>query len=72
MAAKIYRKLELKDGVKYKGDPSGLDLVLRELKLLSVLDHPNIIKVQEAYEDQFKIYFIIDDFKGSSLFYKII
>jgi hypothetical protein len=64
--------MELKDGVKYKGDPCGHDLVLKELKLLSALDHPLIIKVQEAYEDQFKIYFIIEEFKGPSLFYKII
>jgi len=50
-AAKIYRKLELAAGGKYQGDPNGRDLVDQELSLLSRLDHPNIIKVQEAYED---------------------
>ena len=36
------------------------------------MDHPNILKVLETFEDQFKIYFIIDDLKGGSLFEKII
>ena len=46
MHAKIYRKDELKDSVKYKGTKiSGRDLVEHELKLFSKLDHPNILKI---------------------------
>ena len=71
-AAKIFRKDELKAGGKYRGDPNGRDLVERELRLLAELDHPNIMKVSEAYEDQFKIYFIIEEFRGGTLFDRII
>lgn len=71
-AAKIFRKLELEQGKKYKNDPTGRKYVENELKILSKLDHPNILKVLESFEDKFKIYFIIDDFRGGSLFDKII
>ena len=50
----------------------GRALVEMELELFAMLDHPNIIKVHEAFEDKHKIYFIIDELKGESLFDKII
>ena len=40
----------------------------QELKLFSRLDHPNVIKIQEAYEDDYRIYFIMDDMKGGNLY----
>lgn len=43
-----------------------------ELKLLSRLDHPNILKVLDAFEDDHKIFFIMDEYQGGSLFDKII
>ena len=43
-----------------------------ELKLLAKLDHPNIAKVLEAYEDKHKIYFIMLELKGGNLFDRII
>jgi len=64
--------LELKSGGKFGAEVTGVDLVKRELKLLSELDHPNVLKVLEAYEDQFKIYFIIEEFRGGTLFERII
>jgi serine/threonine protein kinase len=39
---------------------------------MAVLDHPNIVKVYGAYEDHFKIYIVIDDLRGESLFDRII
>jgi len=39
-------------------------MVKRELKIMMEADHPNIMKVHEALEDEFKIYFVIDDIKG--------
>lgn len=72
MACKIYRKSELVHGCKYQDEPTGRDLVMDELRLLSSVDHPNIVKIQEAYEDKNKIYLVIDNFKGSTLFDKII
>ena len=72
-AAKVYRKDELKDFVASKNNRvTGRDLVEHELKLFSKLDHPNILKVQEAYEDDSNIYFIIDEMLGGTLFDKII
>ena len=50
----------------------GRALVERELRLLSKLDHPNLMKVHEAFEDKHKIYFVFDDFKGGTLFDRII
>ena len=70
-AAKIFRKLELKKGKKYENDPDGRKYVENELKMFATLDHPNILKVIEAYEDEFKIYFIIDEFKGGTLYDQI-
>ena len=49
-AAKIYRKMELKSGSKKQKDDARF-LVERELKLFSKIDHPNVIKILEAYED---------------------
>ena len=72
MACKIYRKSELIHGSKYPSEPTGRNLVMDELRLLSSIDHPNIVKIQEAYEDKNKIYLVIDNFKGSTLFDKII
>lgn len=50
----------------------GRELVEHELRILSKLDHPNIISVNETFEDRNNIYFIIDDFNGGSLYDKII
>jgi serine/threonine protein kinase len=51
---------------------AGRDIVEKELKLLARLDHPNIVKILEAYEDKHKIYFIMVELKGGNLFDKII
>ena len=56
----IFRKSEIK--------PQTLTMVHKMLKLLKSLDHPNIIKVEEAYEDLTKIYFVLEDITGPSLF----
>jgi serine/threonine protein kinase len=51
---------------------AGRDIVEKELRLLARLDHPNIVKILEAYEDKHKIYFIMVELKGGNLFDKII
>lgn len=61
MCAKIYRKLDITKP-KYKNGPTGRDLIMRELQMVAELDHPNIYKIHESFEDTYKIYFIIDDF----------
>ena len=71
MAAKIYRKTEMFWEQRGNGT-DGRRLVEKELQLLSKLDHPNILKVLDSYEDDHKIYFIINEIKGGSLFDRII
>lgn len=61
---KVFRKSDLND--------AAIQSILRELTLLSKFDHPSIIKVHGAYEDQFKIYLVIDTLFGYSLFDRII
>ena len=61
---KVFRKSDINEETK--------KIILKELKILSELDHPNIVKVYEAFEDEFKIYMIIDDLEGESLFNRII
>jgi len=63
-AVKIYRKAEL--------SPLVISMLKRELELLQRLDHPNIIHVYDALEDESKIYFVIDDMRGQNLFDYII
>ena len=63
-AAKIYRKLEIPDHL--------YDFIKREIELFKKLDHPNIIKVHNVIEDEDRIYMIIDDLNGPSLFSHII
>jgi len=61
---KVFRKSDLNERL--------MELIHKELEILSKCDHPNIVKVHGAYEDQFKIYFVIDTFDGLSLFDRII
>eukprot|EP00347_Sterkiella_histriomuscorum_P003644 403363499 len=61
---KVFRKSDLND--------RSIELILKELATLAKLDHPNIVKVHGAYQDEFKIYFILDTFNGLSLFDRII
>ncbi|CDW88817.1 protein kinase domain containing protein [Stylonychia lemnae] len=61
---KVFRKSDLNDKL--------MELIHEELVTLSKCDHPNIVKIHGAYEDQFKIYFVIDTFDGLSLFDRII
>ena len=43
-----------------------------EITLLSKLDHPNISKIYEAYEDETSIYIIMEYCKGGELYKKMI
>ncbi len=44
----------------------------KEITLLSKLDHPNISKIYEAYEDETSIYIIMEYCKGGELYKKMI
>ena len=63
-AMKIFRKSELtKDGII---------MIRREIELLMNFDHPNLCKIHDLFEDEEKIYLLIDDFRGGSLFDHIV
>ena len=42
----------------------GLLLLKREANLLMSCDHPNIIKVYDMFEDDKKLYLVVEDLKG--------
>ncbi len=46
--------------------------ILKEFRLLKQLDHPNVMKVYEAYEDAKNIYIVTELLKGGELFDKLI
>lgn len=41
---------------------------IREIELLKTLDHPNILKIYEFYEDQDNFYLIEEYMEGKDLF----
>ena len=44
-------------------------MLRKEIYLSRVLDHPNIVRIHQVLEDEDKIYLIMDDIKGQSLFF---
>lgn len=63
-AMKIFRKTDLTaDSIK---------MVKREIELLMNLDHPNLCRIYDLFEDIEKIYLLIDNFKGGTLFEHIV
>ena len=61
---KIFRKAEM--------STECIHMVKREIELTRKLDHPNICRVSDVLEDEKKIYLIIDDLNGISLFQYIL
>ncbi|CDR94798.1 calcium-dependent protein kinase 4, putative [Babesia bigemina] len=62
-------KVILKSSVKRKGDHESL---LREVNVLKSLDHPNIMKIFEFYEDEKYYYFVTELYTGGELFDEIV
>ena len=46
--------------------------MLRELDILTQLDHPNIIKVFEEYEDDMYYHFVMEHCSGGELLERIV
>jgi calcium-dependent protein kinase len=46
--------------------------IMNEFNLLKELDHPNVMKIYEAYEDQLYIYLVTELLKGGEIFEKLI
>ena len=51
---------------------SNVEKIQREISILKKVDHPNIIKLYEVFEDDKYIYLIMEQCKGGELFDKII
>jgi calcium-dependent protein kinase len=58
---KIYRKNEFSE--------VSIECIRREIKLLTDLDHPNILKCVQVFEDESKVYLICENLKGGTLLY---
>ena len=65
-AIKIINKEEL-----LKKDPH-LDLLENEFNIMLTLDHPNIVRLYEVYEDPKYMYLVIEYLKGKNLFETLI
>lgn len=63
-AVKIIRKTDALD--------INSDKLIDEVELLKSLDHPNIAKLYEFFEDSRKYYLVMDHYKGGELFDEII
>jgi calcium-dependent protein kinase len=53
-------------------NPKEKDLYFEELQTLKKLDHPNILKIYEVFEDKNQFYVVTEYCKGCELFDKII
>jgi calcium-dependent protein kinase len=45
--------------------------LLNEIDILKKLDHPNIVKIYEFYEDKYNFYLITEYIEGGELFDRI-
>ena len=62
VAIKVLNKNKLKRHIK---------VIREEVKILTKLDHPNIVKYYETYEDQKYMYLVMEHCSGGELFDKI-
>uniref|UniRef100_A0A3B0N531 non-specific serine/threonine protein kinase n=1 Tax=Theileria annulata TaxID=5874 RepID=A0A3B0N531_THEAN len=62
-------KVICKSSMKKKGDHEAL---LREVEVLKSLDHPNIMKIFEFFEDEKYYYFVTELYTGGELFDEIV
>ena len=62
VAIKVLDKVKLAENI---------DLIMEEVAILNQLDHPNIVKYYETYNDHKYIYLVMELIKGMPLFEKI-
>lgn len=65
-------KFAIKSIPKEKIHPKGLSFMRRELEVLRVVDHPNVIKCYEIYEDQRYVHVVMELCSGGDLFDRLI
>jgi calcium-dependent protein kinase len=62
-AIKIIKKKQIEKRLR--------DDFLNELSILSILDHPNVIKLHETYEDENSYYLVMEHLSGGDVFHRI-
>jgi calcium-dependent protein kinase len=62
VAIKVLNKAKLKDHI---------EAIREEVKILTKLDHPNIVKYYETYDDTKYMYLVMEYCSGGELFDKI-
>jgi len=62
VAIKVLDKEKLHDNI---------DCIMEEVAILNTLDHPNIVKYYETYDDNKYIYLVMEYITGCQLFDKI-
>eukprot|EP00744_Colponema_vietnamica_P002349 GILI01003701.1.p1 GENE.GILI01003701.1~~GILI01003701.1.p1 ORF type:complete len:490 (-),score=178.72 GILI01003701.1:255-1679(-) len=65
-------KRAVKEILKSSLSPSAVQRLITEIDILKSIDHPNIIKLFETYEDNQKIYLVMEVCSGGELFDRII
>lgn len=64
-SAKIERVVKII--YKRKNNSKMVDRIKKEISILSQLDHPNVLKIHEYFEDNHKLYIITEYLKGGEL-----
>lgn len=62
VAIKVLDKVQLRDEIDY---------IMEEVAILHTLDHPNIVKYYETYNDPKYMYLVMEYVTGTQLFEKI-
>lgn len=63
MAIKLIKKNKL--------DEDAIEMIKQEVQILSSIDHPNIVKYYETYDDESKLYLVMEYINGGELFDKL-
>lgn len=53
-------------------DPDDQNQLYQEVEILSQLDHPNVVRLVEIYEDDEMMYLVMELMEGGELFDRIV
>ncbi|CAD8070106.1 unnamed protein product [Paramecium sonneborni] len=65
-AVKIFNKMKMKEN-----EDENQQSLWKEIQIMRLMNHKHIIKLREIYEDEIKVYVIVDLLKGGELISKI-
>jgi len=74
VSSSVHQETGAKRAVKTmsKGNPKHVQRFRQEIEILKTMDHPNIIKLYETFEDRGQIYLVMELCEGKELFDRII